>query len=170
MIVFINKWDLQEPEKEEEIREKLKVEMPKLEYYPFVFGSALKRKNINKLFKLIPALLDNLEFRITTAIFNQFIERVIKRSMPNSAGNLKLYYGSQVEISPPTFLFVVNDPKRVTDALSRFIESKIRNQFEGLLGSPVIIKYKARTQDEERAKLFASKKTKEKKSNKFYPS
>jgi len=160
MVVFINKSDTISDEEKKEIQEKLIADMPQLTYYPFVFGSALKRKNLSKLLQQLTHVLEKQELRVNTSLFNQFMSRVITRTLPQSAGSLKIYYATQTEVNPPMFVFVVNHMKRVTDAIQRFIESKIRDHFSGFLGMPIILKFKEKTQDEDRKERILAERKK----------
>ena len=49
---------------------------------------------------------------------------------------IKLYYGSQVEVCPPTFVIFVNDPSHMNFSYQRYLENRLREAFE-LSGTPL---------------------------------
>lgn len=51
---------------------------------------------------------------------------------------IKIYYGSQVEIAPPTFVLFVNDPNYMHFSYQRYLENRFREAFM-LEGTPIKI-------------------------------
>ena len=50
-----------------------------------------------------------------------------RHAPPTKGGRvLKIYFGSQVSVAPPTFVLQVNDPKLVHFSYLRFLENRIR--------------------------------------------
>jgi len=43
---------------------------------------------------------------------------------------LKIYYVTQVDIKPPTFIFFVNDPALLHFSYERYLENKLRESFD----------------------------------------
>ena len=56
--------------------------MPNLEYYPFLFGSALKKLHINKIFEFIPSIINEGNERISTPELNRFLNRLLLSKTP----------------------------------------------------------------------------------------
>lgn len=153
MIIFVNKWDLME--RTDQVRKNL-LEIaqrldPLLENYPFIFGSALDKSNIGKLFQLIPEIIENSKIRITTPKLNQFIESVIKKNPPpaKNGKHIKIYYATQMETSPPKFLFFVNHPRLIVPDYKRFIERRIRSFLCNFEGVPILLYFRGHQKDKE---------------------
>jgi GTP-binding protein len=82
--------------------------------------------------------------KVSTSLLNQVITEAQALSPPPPAQRgrrLKIYYSTQVAISPPTFLMFVNEPKLVNQSYETYLKRKIREAF-GFNGSPLRIKYR----------------------------
>ena len=146
VIIFVNKWDLakdQFPSKDL-IKKQLIGDMPSLEYYPIIVGSAFEKDQITKLLDLVPQIVTNGQKRIPTPELNQFFTDSIKRNPPPARGGrpVRVYYGTQVGTEPPEFVIFVNHPRLVVGDYQRYLENRLRQRFPFFLGNPVLIKYK----------------------------
>jgi GTP-binding protein len=73
-----------------------------------------------------------------------------RRSPPTKWGKkLRIYYGSQVGVNPPTFVFFVNDERLVHFGYQRFLENQIRERFK-FEGSPLRLLFRDHQEKEER--------------------
>ncbi len=154
LILFINKWDL--VEKTDESRTKL-IEMcrraiPSLAYYPVITGSALERKGLGTLFETIPQVIERSEQRISTARLNEFVEKVIMENIPPSKTGkaLKIYYTTQAEVGPPTFVFFINDTRCISNEYRRFVERRLRQFLGNYEGSAIRIKFRSKKEIRDR--------------------
>ena len=59
---------------------------------------------------------------------------------------LKVMYVTQAEISPPTFIFFVNDPDLVHFSYKRFLENQIRENFD-YTGTAIRLIFRRRSAD-----------------------
>jgi len=150
MIIFVNKWDL--TERSDSVRTELKNTCENafflLRYYPFIFGSALKRVGLGKLFSTIPEVINRSEQRISTGELNRFIEEVIKKNPPpaKKGKRVKIYYATQVAVSPPTFVLFINHPDLLDTDYKRFVEKRIRLFFDRFDGVTIKLKFKGHRQ------------------------
>ena len=55
-----------------------------------------------------------------------------------NGGRLKIFYGNQVAICPPTFVLFVNEPTYLHFSYKRYLENQIRDRF-GFEGTPIHI-------------------------------
>ena len=63
-------------------------------------------------------------------------------SPPSVRGRqLKVFYVTQAEVNPPTFVFFVNDPKLLHFSYQRYLENKLRDSF-GFSGIPLKLIFK----------------------------
>jgi GTPase len=151
MVIVVNKWDLTprtSPVRDDLIRMAHDF-MPSLKYYPFLFVSAEEKLNLGKIFQTIPNVIASGENRTTTASLNKFVEAVIKQNPPPSKGgrSVKIYYVTQAEVSPPTFVFFVNEPKLVNIDYKRFLERRLREFLDRYHGNPIRLVFKATQRD-----------------------
>jgi GTP-binding protein len=54
---------------------------------------------------------------------------------------VRLYYVTQVQVAPPTFVITTNYPDRVHFSYRRYVVNQLRERFE-LHGSPVRVFYR----------------------------
>jgi len=150
MMLFINKWDLM-PERgdvvQKDVRRILEAAMPSLAYYPVLFGSATEKKGLQRLFPKIAQIVDTGSKRVSTGQFNKFVSSFIDSHPPAAkrGKRLKVYYATQAEVSPATFVFFVNEPSLITDQYRRFIEKNLRQLFGGLEGCALRLKFKPKS-------------------------
>lgn len=132
-IIVVNKWDLVEKETntmrnfEAEIRNNLTFAL----YAPIVFVSVKTGLRIDKLFEKIDQVNENYSFRVRTGVVNSLLrDAMLLNPPPTKKGKrLKIFYVSQVTSRPPKFLIYVNDKELLHFSYVRFIENKIRENF-----------------------------------------
>lgn len=146
-IIVVNKWDLVEKDTytmknfETEIRNGLTFTL----YAPIVFISVKTGLRIEKLFNVIDQVDENYSFRIRTGVLNSLLrDAMLVNPPPTKKGKrLKIFYISQVTTRPPKFLIYVNDKELLHFSYVRFIENKIRENFN-FEGVPIIFEARNR--------------------------
>ena len=153
LIVFVNKWDLLEAS--DQMRQDLMViaetEVPALANIPFVFGSAKTAVRVGKLVEQMETLAATMDDRIPTPQVNRIFDRIFKRNPPRAkkGKNVKIYYATQVETRPPTFVCFVNHPKLIEQDYIRFMEKRFRTEFPGYLGIPLQFVFKSHRKEQD---------------------
>ena len=81
---------------------------------------------------------ENASKRLTTGVLNQMISQAVTLvPTPQDKGrHLKIYYGTQVSVKPPTFALFVNDKKLSHFSYERYLENQLRSNF-GFEGVPI---------------------------------
>jgi GTP-binding protein len=128
------------------IREKLKF----LPYAPIVFISALTGEHVEKLYALIDRVAQARKRRISTGELNRWLGSVdLARGTSPSAHRVKIYYMTQSGVSPPTFIVFTNQRERLHFSYERFLENRLREQFD-FFGSPIrfIQRFRERARDD----------------------
>jgi GTP-binding protein len=149
MIVALNKIDLVSKgdlaKAEENAREKLAF----APYVPIVRTSAKTGRGISELFATIDRVREASVKRVTTGELNRFFEHVIETRPPPTMGGRapRLYYATQAQIAPPTFIAMTNAPDSIHFSYKRFVVNQLRKSF-GFEGVPVRVHYKARRRRE----------------------
>lgn len=134
-LIVVNKWDLASDVDElnkKTFKDSLIKEFHFLNAFELVFVSAKTGSGIDKLFDKIDLMREKLTKRIGTGELNRFFERAIKLAPSPFYHNkqVKLYYITQTRQRTPSFLCFANYPKGVTSAYRRFLENRIREEFD----------------------------------------
>lgn len=141
-VVLVNKWDAVEPEVKREglhleaiVRERLKF----LPYIPILFISALTGRNVHQVIPMALEIADARHVRIATGLLNDVMqEALLEHAPPSKRGRkMKLYYVTQPETTPPTFVFFINDPSLVHFSYRRYLENVIRDELFPFPGTPL---------------------------------
>lgn len=150
-IIIVNKWDTQETgtEARHKFLDKLQYNFPFLAWAPVLFVSAKTRKNIPKLFPLINDAMRERTKRISTAVLNQFLRDVMSKRSPTGTKRVrpKIYYITQVGVSPPHFIFFVNKKSSFHFSYRRFLHNRLREYF-GFVGTSIRVEFKEKEQEE----------------------
>ncbi|NIM50830.1 MAG: ribosome biogenesis GTPase Der [Gemmatimonadales bacterium] len=146
LIVAVTKWDLIDgKDTTTAIRGEQQVAQraPFLRAVPFVYVSGLTGLRARKILDLILDVAAARERRIATAEVNRALEALVARNQPPQRGGqeVKLYYGSQVAITPPTFAIVTNHPEAIPESYRRYLEHGFRETWE-FAGAPIRIKFR----------------------------
>ena len=114
-------------------------------YAPVVFTSALRGFGVTKIIDAAQKLHTQAQTRVTTGQLNKAIEAAyaVKRPRPYKGGVGKIFYGTQVEVAPPTFVLFVDDPARFEDSYTRYLENRFREMLP-FPEVPMRINYKSR--------------------------
>lgn len=146
VIVAFNKWDLMAEKGTNthlEVWDTFIREIPFLTYAPWFTFSALTKQRIGRILDTAWDVHEQRQKRIGTSQFNGFLERITsyQPARPHNNGIGKIYFGTQVEVAPPSFQLSVNEPKFFARNYLRFINNQIRKDF-GFPGSRIFVKLK----------------------------
>lgn len=146
-ILVVNKWDAVEKDERtlDEHTRRLRAELGFLDYAPVIFVSAKQGKRIPQLIDLIAYVAEQQSRRIKTKDLNEVLADAVARQQPPSDKGraLKIYYGTQAGVKPPTFVLFVNDPELLHFSYERYLENRLRETY-GFEGTPLILKARAR--------------------------
>ncbi len=139
-IVAINKWDLVDKETNtmSEFKKLVKEGLNFMMYAPAIFISAETGQRVNDLFDMIKSVLNENTKRISTGLLNDVINDAVAMVQPPSdkGKRLKIYYGTQSGVKPPTFVLFVNNSELAHYSYIRYLENQIRAKF-GFEGTPI---------------------------------
>ena len=149
LIFVVNKWDTVKETTIQEFETQMRAEFQFAPYAPIVYLSALTKKRIHTLMPEILKVKDNIKKEIKTSILNDVIREAYQLNLPPSykGKRLKIYFVSQTGINPPKFTFRVNNKGLVHFSYERYLENKIRENFD-FTGTPIILQFKNRNGDE----------------------
>ncbi len=150
-ILVVNKWDLVEKDSKTSLRftEDIRRELAFLQYAPILFMSALTKQRVQRVPELVKFVADQHAMRVSTSVLNQVLQDAQTiNPPPTSVGKrLKIYYVTQANVKPPTFVFFVNDPEIMHFSYLRFLENKLREAF-GFEGTPLKLVVRGRQEEE----------------------
>ena len=142
LVVVVNKWDLVENKDqivvktfENAIRER----MAPFTDFPIVFASALTKQRIFKVLETAKQVYLNRTNKVSTAKLNEVMLPLIEAYPPPSVKGkyIKIKFCMQVpETQIPTFVFYANLPQYVKEPYRRFLENKIRENWQ-MTGCPI---------------------------------
>lgn len=144
-IFVVNKWDLVEKDNKTMGNYKMSIreKFPFMSYAPIVFVSAVTNQRIAKILETVVYVSSEQNKRVSTSVLNQVIaEAVMLNQPPSDKGRrLKIYYGTQTGVKPPTFTLFINDKELTHFSYTRYIENRMRENF-GYEGTSIRIDYK----------------------------
>lgn len=144
LVVCINKWDLIEDKSPKAIKafeQAIRDRFAPFTDFPIVYASALTKQRIYKVLESALAVYKNRKRRIPTAKLNEVMLAEIENYPPpaNKGKYIKIKYVTQLkETWVPAFVFFCNLPQWVKEPYKRFLENKIRENWD-FTGTPINI-------------------------------
>ena len=133
IVVVVNKWDLIEKDNhtmkkfEDDILEKF----APVTDIPIVFTSALTKQRILKILEDAMMVFENRNRHIATSKLNELLLELIEAYPPPAYKGkyIKIKYITQLPTKIPSFAFFCNLPQYIRDPYKRYLENKIRDNF-----------------------------------------
>jgi len=140
VIVVVNKWDAVQKETGtlEAYRKQVIADLKFMAYAPVLFLSAMTGQRVHTVLDKVKAVFEQYRKRIPTGVFNEALaDAQAGLQPPATAGRrLKIYYGTQQSVCPPTFVLFLNDKELMHFAYERYLENALRKTF-GFEGTPL---------------------------------
>jgi len=150
-IFVVNKWDIVEKDEKtlQKFTQTIRDHFLFMTYAPLVFVSALTKQRIHKILPVVNQVSEQHNMRIATHILNDVLMDAVAINPPptDKGKRMKLNYGTQVAVKPPTFVLFVNDPLLMHFSYERYLENKIRAAFT-FEGTPVRFVVRKKTAEE----------------------
>jgi GTP-binding protein len=145
IVVVVNKWDLIEKDHkttkkfEETIRERISP----FTDVPIVFTSVLDKQRIFKTIEVAAKVYENRSKKIPTSKLNDVMLPIIENFPPPAVKGkyVKIKYITQISGSSPMFAFFCNLPQYIKEPYMRFVENKLRENFD-FTGAPIQIYFR----------------------------
>lgn len=139
-IIAVNKWDAVEKDDKtmKAFTQRVQEGFAYMSYASIMFISAKTGQRVDKLLEEIKLINEQHKRRITTGMLNDVLnDAMLKQQPPSDKGKrLKIYYGTQASVAPPTFVLFCNSKDLFHYSYLRFIENQIRQAF-GFKGTPI---------------------------------
>ena len=142
LVVVVNKWDLVEDKNQKVIdtfENAIRKRMAPFVDFPIIFASALTKQRIFKVLETAKEVYQNRKIHIGTTKLNEVMLPIIEATPPQSVKGkyIKIKYCSQLPNTQiPSFVFYANLPQYVKEQYRRFLENKIRENWN-LHGCPI---------------------------------
>jgi GTP-binding protein len=143
MVIALNKIDLLSKDEIAKAEEAARDKISFAPFAPVVHVSAKTGRGTAELFRTIDEVATAYHKRVGTGELNRFFEQVLEtRPPPTSGGRApRLYYITQAETAPPTFVIMASSPESVHFSYQRFVANQLRKHF-GFDGVPIKIVYR----------------------------
>ncbi|SFF75217.1 GTP-binding protein [Planifilum fulgidum] len=142
-IFVVNKWDA--VEKDDKTMDRFRREIMKafsfMDYAPILFVSAKTGQRVHKILPAVQEVAEQHAMRVSTSVLNQVLtDAMLTTPPPSERGKrLKIRYGTQVSVKPPTIVLFCNDPELAHFSYLRYLENRFREAF-GFRGTPLRIR------------------------------
>lgn len=141
-VIVVNKWDLVEKDHKtsEQYKEIIQKKIAPFSDVPIIFTSVPEKQRIFKALETAVHVYENRKRRIPTHQLNEFILPIIEDTPPPAIKGkyIKIKYATQLQIAYPAFVFFCNLPQYVKEPYKRFVENKIRANYD-FTGVPIEI-------------------------------
>lgn len=139
-LIVMNKWDLVDKDSHtiEKFEKKLREDLKFMDYFKSLYISAMTGKRAETILPACRLVLANSRRRISTGLLNEVLQDAIRISEPPSrlGKRLKIFYITEVSVTPPTFVIKVNDPELMHFSYKRYLENALRRSFD-FEGTPI---------------------------------
>jgi len=98
-----------------------------VKHAPLARLSAKNGRGVFELFELARQVFEESSTRVGTGELNRVLQRAIEARSPSSKGHrVRIYYATQADRSPPTFVLFVNDKRLIGKNYLRYLENCLR--------------------------------------------
>ena len=145
IVIMVNKWDLVDKSTEtaKKTEQEIKKKIAPFTDVPILFVSALEKQRLLKSLEIAIQVHKNREQKIKTSVLNEVMLPLIEHVPPPAIKGkyIKIKYCTQLPIKSPTFVFFANLPQYIKEPYKRYIENKLRENFD-LSGVPIEIYFR----------------------------
>jgi len=147
VVILVNKWDLIEKDTKSTLQftETIKEKIAPFTDVPIIFTSTITKQRILKAFEMAMKVYENRKQKIKTSVLNEVMLQAIEAFPPpsNKGKYIKIKYVTQLPTETPTFAFFANLPQYIKDPYKRYLENKLRENFD-LTGVPIVIVFRSK--------------------------
>jgi len=130
-VIVVNKIDLLTKDQLAKAKKDLVDQFAFCAHVPVLYSSSVSMAGLGGLLPLVEKLWEQCGQRVTTGELNRLVKMVTERHQPPVMGGRrgKIYYMTQADSRPPTFVFFVNDEKLFHGSYVRYLENQLRKVF-----------------------------------------
>lgn len=139
-VLVVNKWDTIEKDSNtmKEYIAGIKSKLAPFNDIPIVFTSVIKKQRIMDVLDAATKVYGNYSKKIQTSVLNDVMLPEIENYPPPAwkGKYIKIKYATQLPTKAPKFAFFCNLPQYIRDPYKRFIENRLRENFD-FSGCPI---------------------------------
>ncbi len=144
-VIVVNKWDLIEKDSNtmKVWREQLERKLAPFNDIPIIFTSVLNKQRILEVLQTAIRVFQSRKRRVATHELNEFFLPIIENYPPPATKGkyIKIKFVTQLPTPTPQFAFFVNLPQYIKDPYRRFLENKLRTEWD-FSGVPIQIYFR----------------------------
>ncbi|MDR2913091.1 MAG: ribosome biogenesis GTPase Der [Alistipes sp.] len=133
-VIVVNKWDLIEKDTHtmKQWREHLERKIAPWSDVPIIFTSVMNKQRIMEVLQTAMKVCENRVRKVPTSALNDFILPIISETPPPAIKGkyIRIKYVTQLASPTPTFAFFVNLPQYIREPYRRFLENKLRAEWD----------------------------------------
>ena len=145
IMIMVNKWDLLEKDHKtmNKIKDDMMERLGEHKWIPIIFTSVTEKQRIFQAIELAVKVYENKNRRIPTSKLNDVLLPEIEHYPPPAwkGKYIKIKYVTQLPTKNPVFAFFCNLPQYIKNPYTRYLENRLRENFD-FEGVPVKIIYK----------------------------
>lgn len=145
VVILVNKWDLIEKDTRtaEKYREQILARLEPFTDVPVIFVSVLNKQRIYKAIEEAVAVYERRKTRISTSKLNDLMLPIIQNQPPPATKGkyVRIKFCTQLPTKTPAFAFFANLPQYVKEPYRRFLENRLRANFN-FTGVPIQIYFR----------------------------
>ncbi|MXV51035.1 ribosome biogenesis GTPase Der [Pedobacter sp. HMF7647] len=145
VVILVNKWDLIEKNNKtiKVFEDLIKEKTAPFTDVPIIFTSVVEKQRIFKAIEAASKVYENKLKKVPTSKLNDVMLPIIEATPPPSTKGkyVKIKYITQISGSSPMFAFFCNLPQYIKEPYKRFLENKLRENFD-FSGVPIQIYFR----------------------------
>ncbi|RLB56869.1 MAG: ribosome biogenesis GTPase Der [Deltaproteobacteria bacterium] len=149
LVIAVNKTDLMSADDRKQVVTRTKEILAFVPWAPVIPVSVKNGRGVQKLMNAVDSALKEHDKRIGTGQLNRFFAEVIETHPPptSSKRDVRLYFITQAEVRPPTFIVVANRPDDVHFSYQRYVVNQLRKRW-GFEGTTMRVRYRKKRRTE----------------------
>lgn len=145
VVILVNKWDAVEKDHQstKKMEEEIKERIAPFNDVPVLFISALTRQRVFKALDVAMQVFKNRQQRIKTSQLNNILLEAVENYPPPAVKgkHIKIKFVTQLPSPTPSFALFANLPQYIREPYKRYIENKIRENFN-FKGVPIQVYFR----------------------------
>jgi GTPase len=142
VVLLVNKWDLVEKDHHstEKFAKEIREKTAPFQDLPIIFISAINKQRVFKVLETAMEVYRNRIQKIKTSVLNKYmLDAILEHPPPAYKGKyIRIKFVNQLPTHAPTFAFYANLPQYIRDPYKRYLENKLRKEFN-FTGVPIQI-------------------------------
>lgn len=145
VVILVNKWDLIEKDvhSTKKVEAEIRQRVAPFTDVPVLFISALTKQRVHKALETAMQVFENRKQRVKTSKLNEILLEAVEAYPPPSVKGkyIRIKYATQLPSPTPSFALFANLPQYIKEPYKRYIENKIRENFN-FTGVPVQVYFR----------------------------